>query len=173
MSDCIEVCCRWRGNKLVEAEVQQWRHLFTVAALLTVPVFLLTVVFSPIQHSVLGFPLTPLLKWAFTSPVQVLSVPMQTITQAHLMYTIFGSEHAAACWPACSWTYCCWLAVKHAAAAVSNNCATEAVLIAVLGGLALPRGCPEGGEARQGQHGRAGVSGHQCFLHVFSHLAPF
>ena len=58
---------------MVEQEVQHWRRLFIAAALLTVPVFLLTVVVRPMSASFLGFPLTPLLKWAFTTPVQVRS----------------------------------------------------------------------------------------------------
>lgn len=55
-----------------------WRRLFTIATALTVPVFLLTVVFpmlpatrAALHHNFLGFALTPLLKWAFTTPVQV------------------------------------------------------------------------------------------------------
>ncbi len=51
--------------------MQHWRRLFMTAAVLTVPVFLLTVVFHPIPASLLGFPLTSLVKWAFTTPVQV------------------------------------------------------------------------------------------------------
>lgn len=69
---------RWQGTRQVEEELARWRRLFLIATALTVPVFLLTVVFpmvpatrAALAHSVLGFPLTPLLKWAFTTPVQV------------------------------------------------------------------------------------------------------
>ncbi len=62
----------------MEEELARWRFLFLAASALTVPVFLLTVVFpmlpaarAALDHSVLGFPLTGLLKWAFTTPVQV------------------------------------------------------------------------------------------------------
>lgn len=71
-------CCRWQGTQQVEAELAQWRRLFVAATALTVPVFLLTVVFpllpgtrAVLLHHVLGFPLAPLLKWLFTTPVQV------------------------------------------------------------------------------------------------------
>lgn len=63
---------------MVEQEVQHWRRLFIAAAVLTVPVFLLTVVVRPISASLLGFPLTPSLKWAFATPVQVRSAARPT-----------------------------------------------------------------------------------------------
>lgn len=69
---------RYQGTEQVEAELAQWRRLFLIATALTVPVFLLTVVFpmlpatrAALHHTVFGFALTPLLKWAFTTPVQV------------------------------------------------------------------------------------------------------
>jgi hypothetical protein len=78
----------------VEAELAQWRRLFLIATALTVPVFLLTVVFpmmpatrAALQHNVFGFSLTPLLKWAFTTPVQVCR-----LLRLHIQYCLLHAR---------------------------------------------------------------------------------
>ncbi|KAK9810274.1 hypothetical protein WJX72_007760 [[Myrmecia] bisecta] len=59
------------------AELAYWRRLFTASAALTIPVFLVAMVFpmSPalkplMDFQLFGFPLNQVIKWALTTPVQ-------------------------------------------------------------------------------------------------------
>lgn len=61
---------KWQGDKHAKAEAAHWRLLFITAVSLTMPILLLSVFLPHLPFSVLGLPLSSLLKWLLTTPVQ-------------------------------------------------------------------------------------------------------
>lgn len=72
----VSWCCRPANSDQME-ELTRLRELFFTSACLTIPVFLVAMVFPMIpamrpllEAQTFGFPLDEIIKWAFSTPVQ-------------------------------------------------------------------------------------------------------